>query len=62
MDKQVWVSETQREEAKRQIALVSLSLVTDMDIAMVQLDLAIAYLGMFKKEYEDKFLEEINKD
>lgn len=62
MDKQIWVSEAQREEAKRQIALVSLSLLSSMDIASVQLELAIAYLGMFKKESEEKFEEEVNKE
>jgi hypothetical protein len=50
MDKKVWVNKAQREDAKRQIALVSLWLTFDMDIAPVQLDLALTYLEMFRKE------------
>lgn len=55
MDKKVWVNKAQREDAKRQIALVSLWLTFDMDIAPVQLDLALTYLEMFRKERRSEY-------
>jgi hypothetical protein len=50
LDKEVWVNKSQREEAKRQVALVSSLLSDGMYVNSFQLELAIAYLELFKKE------------